>query len=226
MTATPASNPAPSAGRRVLLAGASGLVGRELLRGLLDDPSVAVVHSLTRRPLPVDHPKLVQHSVDFAVLAGVAPVDEAFIALGSTIKVAGSQDAFKAVDFSAVLATARAARAAGATRLGVVSAMGADAGSRIFYNRIKGETEQALSALGFATLVIARPSLLVGDRHAVGQPVRRGEEIGTQVSRWIGFAIPANYRPIEARRVARALLEAVPRSTGIRVLLSGEMQDV
>lgn len=219
-----APNPPDSAGRSVLLAGASGLIGRELLQGLLEDASVTAVHLLVRRTLPIRHAKLSQLVADFGALPALPPIDEAFIALGTTIKVAGSQEAFRAVDFDAVLATAQAAKVAGAKRLGVVSAMGADASSRIFYNRIKGETERALAALGFETLVIARPSLLVGDRHAVGQPVRRGEEIGLQVSRWIGFAIPANYRPIEARRVARTLLDTVPRTTGQRVLLSGEMQ--
>lgn len=226
MVATPPGkrkNPAGH-GRAVLLAGASGLVGRELLQDLLRDDRVTAVHALVRRQLAQQHPKLRQHVVDFSALTALPAIDEAYVALGTTIKVAGSQEAFRAVDFDAVLAVARAAKAAGATRLGVVSAMGADANSRVFYSRVKGEMEQALAAVGFATLVIARPSLLVGDRHAVGQPVRRGEELGLQVSRWIGFAIPANYRPIEARRVARALLDAVPGATGNRVLLSGQMQ--
>lgn len=221
-----AANPSEGTprGRRVLLAGASGLVGRELLRELLADSSIAQVHALVRRELPQRDPKLTQHVVDFAALPALPPVDEAYIALGTTIKVAGSQAAFRAVDADAVLAVARAAREAGAQRLGVVSAMGADAHSRVFYSRVKGETEQALARLGFATLVIARPSLLVGDRAALGQPVRRGEEIGERVSRLLGFAVPANYRPIEARRVARALARAVPATSGQHVLLSGEMQ--
>jgi uncharacterized protein YbjT (DUF2867 family) len=211
-------------GRDVLLAGASGLVGRELLHRLLADTSIARVHALVRRALPEDHPKLAQHVVDFAALPPLPPIAEAYIALGTTIKAAGSQAAFRAVDADAVLAVARAARQAGALRLGVVSAMGADAHSRVFYSRVKGETEQALAQLGFGTLVIARPSMLVGDRHALGQPVRRGEEIAAQVSRWLAFAIPANYRAIEAARVARALCAAVPARTGRHVLLSGEMQ--
>lgn len=224
--AASASTPsdAEPGGRRVLLAGASGLVGRELLRELLAEGSIARVHALVRRELSDRHPKLTQHVVDFAALPALPALDEAYIALGTTIKVAGSQGAFRAVDGDAVLAVARAARQARASRLGVVSAMGADAHSRVFYSRVKGETEQALAQLGFATLVIARPSLLVGDRTALGQPVRRGEEIGERVSRLLGFAIPANYRPIEARRVARALARAVPAAAGRRVLLSGEMQ--
>jgi uncharacterized protein YbjT (DUF2867 family) len=225
MAATGSIHPdVPPTGRKVLLAGASGLVGRDLLAQLLADDSVARVHALVRRELPARHPKLTQHTVDFRALPALPAVDEAYIALGTTIKTAGSQRAFRAVDFDAVVAVARAARAAGATRLAVVSAMGANAASGVFYSRVKGEMEQALAALGFDTLVIARPSLLAGDRHAVGQPVRRGEEIGMRVSRWIGFAIPANYRPIETRKVARALLVSVPRTTGQRVLLSGEMQ--
>jgi uncharacterized protein YbjT (DUF2867 family) len=226
MAASPVPTPSDSAAarREVLLAGASGLVGHELLRQLLADASVARVHVLVRRELPQRDPKLAQHIVDFRALPALPAASEAYIALGTTIKVAGSQEAFRAVDFDAVLAAAKAAQAAGARRLGVVSAMGADARSRVFYSRVKGETEEALGRLGFSTLVIARPSLLAGDRHGVGQPVRRGEELGMQVSRWIGFAIPANYRPIEARRVARALLQDVPAVTGRRVLLSGEMQ--
>lgn len=227
MTSSPgaASAPAAHSGRRVLLAGASGLVGRELLRALLDDPAVATVHAVVRRRLPLQHPRLVQHEVDFSALLPLPQVDEAFIALGTTIKVAGSQPAFRAVDFDAVLAVARAARAAGAMRLGVVSAMGANARSRVFYNRVKGEMEEALAGLGFEALVIARPSLLVGDRERLGQPPRRGEAIGERVSQWLGPLVPRQYRPIAAGQVARALLQALPDSRGVRVMRSGEMQD-
>lgn len=198
-------------------------MGREILQGLLADDSVAAVHTLGRRELPLQHPKLTRHRVDFKALPALPRVGEAFIALGTTIKAAGSQEAFRAVDFDAVLAVAKAAKAAGATRLGVVSAMGADARSKVFYSRVKGEMEEALSALGFETLVIARPSLLVGDREALGQPARIGEELGLKVSRWLSPLIPDNYRPIEARAVARALLSAVPARDGKHVLLSGEM---
>jgi len=216
--------PASGAARSVLVAGASGLVGRELLRAALDDRAVATVHALVRRTLPLRHPKLIQHEVDFAALPPLPPVDDVFIALGTTIRAAGSQAAFRKVDFDAVVAVARAAKAAGAIRLGVVSAMGADANSRVFYSRVKGETEAALAALGFGTLVVARPSLLVGDRPALGQPHRAGEEIGLKVSRWLAPLIPANYRPVTAAAVARTLLQAVRQTQGQRVLLSGAMQ--
>jgi uncharacterized protein YbjT (DUF2867 family) len=230
----------PAGGRTVLVAGASGLVGREILQGLLVDPSVAAVHSLGRSKLTVRHPKLTQHRVDFKApstgsgqaastgsgqaLPTLPRLDEAFVALGTTIKVAGSQEAFRAVDYDAVVAIAKAAKAAGARRLGVVSAMGANARSKVFYSRVKGEMEEALSALGFETLVIARPSLLAGDREALGQPLRPGEKIGLNVTRWLGPLIPANYRAIDVKSVARALLAAVRETTGQRIILSGELQ--
>jgi uncharacterized protein YbjT (DUF2867 family) len=210
--------------RTVLLAGASGLVGRELLAGLLADDSVATVHSVGRRGLQLQHPKLAQHRVDFKALPALPRVDEVFIALGTTIKAAGSQEAFRAVDHDAVIAVAKAAKAAGAARLGVVSAMGADKRSAIFYNRVKGETEDALAAMGFGTLVIARPSFLVGDRESLGQPVRGGEKLAKQVSRILAPLIPDNLKAIDAKLVARALLDGVAGLQGQHVLLSGAMR--
>src|SRR4051812_21441399 len=117
--------PRDSASRRtVLLAGATGLVGCEILTGLLADSGVREVHTLARRELALRHPKLAQHKVDFGSVPSLPPVDEVYLALGTTIKVAGSQAAFRAVDHDANLAVARAARTAGARRLGLVSAMG------------------------------------------------------------------------------------------------------
>jgi uncharacterized protein YbjT (DUF2867 family) len=210
--------------RTVLVAGATGLVGREVLAGLLADDTVAAVHTLGRRDVPLRHPKLTQHQVDFKALPALPRVDEAFVALGTTIKVAGSQEAFRAVDHDAVVAVAKAAKAVGAKRLGVVSAMGADKRSAIFYNRVKGETEEALAALGFDTLVIARPSFLAGDRESLGQPVRGGEKLALRISRMLAPFIPDNLKSIDAKLVARALLEGVPRLQGRHVLLSGAMR--
>jgi uncharacterized protein YbjT (DUF2867 family) len=190
----------------------------------LADDSVAAVHSLVRHELPLTHPKLTQHRVDFKALPALPRVGEACIALGTTIKVAGSQQAFHAVDFDAVVAVAKAAKAAGARRLGVVSAMGASARSPIFYNRVKGEMEEALSGLDFDTLVIARPSFLAGDREALGQPLRAGEKMALAVSKLLAPVIPANYASVDARAVAAALLKTVPTAQGRRVMLSGELQ--
>jgi uncharacterized protein YbjT (DUF2867 family) len=209
--------------RTALVAGATGLVGREILQGLLADDSVAAVHVLARRPIGLQHPKLTAQIVDFAALPALPAIDEAYLALGTTIKVAGSQSAFRAVDFDANLAVAKAARAAGATRLGLVSAMGADVRSSLFYNRVKGELEDALAQLGYATLVIARPSFLAGDREALGQPVRGGEKLALRVSQWLRPVIPANLRSIAVKDVAAALLREVPAASGRKVMLSGAM---
>jgi uncharacterized protein YbjT (DUF2867 family) len=213
-----------AAARTALVAGATGLVGRAILQGLLADNSVAAVHTLGRRKLAIEHPKLTQHVVDFKALPPLPAVDEAFLALGTTIKVAGSQQAFRAVDYDANLAVARAARAQGAKRLGLVSAMGANPHSKIFYNRVKGELEQAVMQLQYPGLAIARPSFLVGDRESLGQPRRPGETLALEVSRWLGWLIPDDYKAIEASQVANALLRTVPTAQGVRILSSGEMR--
>jgi len=210
--------------RTVIIAGSTGLVGKEILLALLADNTVARVHSLGRRVQPIDHAKLTSHVVDFNSLPVLPPCDEVYLALGTTIKIAGSQAAFRAVDFDANLAVAKAALAAGAKTLGLVSAMGADAGSSVFYSRVKGELEDALTRLPYKGVVFARPSLLVGDRKGLGQPTRSGEELGFAISKAIGFLIPRNYRPIAASAVANALLRTVPTATGKQVLLSGAMQ--
>lgn len=212
------------AGRTAIIAGATGLVGREILEGLLADPSVTAVHSLGRRKPVVEHPKLTAHVVDFAALPALPTADEVYLALGTTIKVAGSQSAFRAVDYDANLAVAMAALGASAKRAGLVSAMGADPGSKIFYSRVKGELESALAELSFEGLVIARPSLLAGNREELGQPLRRGEVLGAALAKAIGFLIPANYKPVAASAVAKALLSSVPSAEGRTVLLSGSMR--
>jgi uncharacterized protein YbjT (DUF2867 family) len=217
-----ASNPPVK--RTVALAGATGLVGRTILDGLLADSTVQTVHVLGRHKPRVAHARLTCHIVDFAALPPLPPVDEVYLALGTTIKVAGSQAAFRAVDFDANLAVARAALAAGARRCGLVSAMGANASSKIFYNRVKGELEEALAQLPFDGLVIARPSLLTGDRTALGQPVRPLEKLSMVLGKILGPIIPANYRPIAAAQVARTLLERTPSVKGRVVVLSGRMQ--
>jgi len=212
------------ADRVAIVAGATGLVGRAILQGLLDDPGVAAAHALGRRALSLKHPKLTVHVVDFKRLPALPAASELYLALGTTIGQAGSPAAFRAVDYDANLAVAEAAGLAGVRRVGLVSALGADARSRVFYSRVKGELEQALGRLPFEGLVIARPSLLVGNREDLGQPSRRGEELGFAVGRLFGWLIPANYKPIPATDVAAALLAAVPSAQGKQVLLSGAMR--
>jgi uncharacterized protein YbjT (DUF2867 family) len=157
--------------------------------------------------------------------AALPHCDDAYIALGTTIKVAGSQAAFRAVDFDAVVTTARAARAAGATRLAVVSALGANAASAVFYNRVKGEMEQAVRQLGYESVVIAQPSLLAGNRASLGQPTRAGEEWAMRLLRPVMGLVPAGVRPIAAKTVATALVDAtLAGNPGVRILSSREMQ--
>ncbi len=148
----------------LLLAGGTGLVGRELTRLLLDTSPRPTLHQVVRRKPADADARADWQVVDFAAMPTLPQADEACCCLGTTIKQAGSQAAFRAVDFDAVLAFARAAKAAGARRFAVVSALGASARSASFYNRVKGEMEAAVSALGFDSVVFARPSLLAGER--------------------------------------------------------------
>jgi uncharacterized protein YbjT (DUF2867 family) len=213
------------------IAGASGLVGHSLLDQLLAAPEYDRVVSLGRRQLEdVSHPKLQQALVDFGALDGAVAgrsCDDAFCCLGTTIRRAGSREAFRAVDHAAVLAFAWAARRQGARRLFVVTALGADPESRIFYNRVKGETEVALEVLGFETLAIFRPSLLLGKR----RELRPGERVMIPVF-WLAEPLLVGrlrkYRAIQAEVVARAMLRCSfgRGGQGLLVFPSDEIQDL
>lgn len=206
--------------RKVLLAGATGLVGGLILQALLADQTVSEVHALSRRPLSVRHPKLQFHVVDFSHLPALPQVDEVYLALGTTMKVAGNQAAFRAVDLEANLAVAKVSFASGARRLGVVSAAGANAKSSMFYNRVKGELEDALKAMGLNALVIARPSLLLDYRNGLQQPPRIGEQIAIPIAKLLAPLLPAIYRPVHAQAVALSLVKTVPTAEGVVVLAS------
>jgi uncharacterized protein YbjT (DUF2867 family) len=220
----------PQPPRKALLAGATGLVGGALLPMLCDSATYGEVHVLVRRSGAglVAHAKLRVHVVDFDHLPHDLPaVDDVYVALGTTIKVAGSRDAFRRVDLDFVVNTARVARARGATRLAVVSALGAGARSRIFYNRVKGEMQAAITKLGFDSVTIAQPSLLVGDRAALGQPTRAGEVWATRLLVPIRSLVPRGIRPIQARDVAAAMLAVTADGKpGVHVLTSAAMQSV
>ena len=215
-----------SASTRVaLVAGATGLVGQTVLKLLLADAFYSVVHVVGRRAPTVQHPKLVVHISASLTNWSCPAIDDVFIALGTTIKVAGSQAAFKAIDGNAVVAIASVAKAAGATRLAVVSAMGASTQSGVFYNQVKGQMEKPVSQLGFEKLVIARPSLLAGDRGALKQPERVAEKLSLVAFKLLQPLIPANYRSINASSVARAIVDTLQTAgAGKHVLLSGDMQ--
>ena len=189
------------------VAGATGLVGGLLLRRLLDDPEIARVIAPTRRPLP-PHPKLDNPAFDGTTWAVLPPLDEAYGCLGTTRKQAGSADAFRFVDLGLTRSFARAAKAAGARRFGLVSALGADARSRFLYPRTKGEAEAAVSGLGFESVAIARPSLLLGER-AESRPA---EKFTIAAFRFLEAALAGplrRWRAVRADDVASSLIAAL-----------------
>lgn len=195
--------------RAALLAGASGLVGGHVLRLLLADDAYARVITLARRQLPASRAKLEQRVVDMDALdelTDLPSIDDVFCCLGTTIKKAGSQDAFRNVDFDYVLGVARAGLRTGATQFLIVTAIGADPASRVFYSRVKGEVEQAVRALPYGSVQIFRPSLLVGDR----PEHRLAERIGVPIARAVAPLLLGplrRYRPIRAADVARAMVQ-------------------
>jgi uncharacterized protein YbjT (DUF2867 family) len=198
-------------GRIALVAGGSGLVGGRLLPLLLAAPEYARVYALSRRPLPLQHARLANRVLRFdapfeAQLKGLACHD-AFCCLGTTLRAAGSQAAFRAVDHDLVVAFARAALAAGAQRIVLVSAVGADAHARNFYLRVKGETERAVEALQPRSLDILQPSLLLGMRREW-----RARELGAQAALWLLGPLLlgswARWRAIDAAMVAAAMYAA------------------
>lgn len=210
--------------RTVLLAGATGLVGRELLALLASDPTVGEIRALVRAPMPpeLERPRVRPCVADFERLDGLGDlyaVDQVFCALGTTIRAAGSEAAFRHVDFDYPAAIARAARGRGARHLLLVSAIGADAGSRIFYNRVKGELEEDILGMGFRSVTIARPSLLLGSR----KERRAGEEMG----KLFGWVFPPRWRPVHSRQVAAGLaLSARADEPGVHILENSELRKV
>ncbi len=193
--------------KKVLLVGASGLVGGAVLAQALQHPEVSCVIAPTRRVLHAHH-KLLNPQVDFDDLPAQAAwwqVDAVICTLGTTIKQAGSQPAFRKVDYDYPLAVARLAYRHGARAYALTSASGADPHSRIFYSRTKGELEQALAQEGFASLTVLRPGLLGGER-TQRRPL---EHLGIKVLGALDKALPARLRVVPAQQVAVVLLEAV-----------------
>jgi uncharacterized protein YbjT (DUF2867 family) len=209
------------------IVGASGLVGREVLALLRRDPAIRAVHVLGRQavrlPELASGASVIQHQLDFDRLAEVAwpRCDLLFCCLGTTIRKAGSQAVFRTVDFDYVVESARAARQAGATRLLVVSAMGADSDSRVFYNRVKGDMERAVAALGYESVLIFRPALLSGER-AERRPTEKAAQAAFNLFNPI---LPRKYRSLPAAAVARAMVAmAGTTAPGVTVVESDRMQ--
>lgn len=215
--------------RSALLLGATGLVGGHVLDLLLDDPAYGGVLVLGRRTVPREHPKLRQETVDFDRLrdfAGTVRAQDVFCCLGTTIRAAGSREAFRRVDLDYPRMVAEAAARNGAERFLLVSAMGADAGSSIFYNRVKGEAEDAVRTLPFQEVVILRPSLLLGER----AEHRPGEALAQRVMPRLAPLMRGplrKYRPVRAAAVARAMVRlAKAGGRGVRIVESDGIEAV
>jgi len=203
----------------VAVAGASGLIGQHLLNRLLDDGGFDPIYAVLRKPLHRNHPRLQERVVEFDKLAALspAPMDIAFCCLGTTIRKAGSKEAFRAVDHGYAMAFAEWARRNGARHFLLVSSVSAAADSPNFYLRVKGETERGLEGLGFEWLDIFQPSILLGNR---GEK-RLGERIGQVVAQGIQFALAGpleRYRGINGSTVAAAMVARAkePGAPGVR----------
>lgn len=213
--------------RTAIIAGASGLVGGYCLRRLLASGLHEQVVAFVRGPLNVTHKRLQQRTVDFDRLGRMSAFPRAqdvFCCLGTTMKKAGSEEAFRKVDSEYVVRLAESSIRSGADRFYLVSAVGASPKSRVFYSRVKGEAEEAVGRLGFGALHIFRPSFLVGSR----AEKRPGEEFGIAAARLVSgvlFGPARKYRPILADTVARAMVVVAREgSPGPHVYNSDEME--
>ena len=206
---------------QVLLTGATGLVGGHLLRMLLNAPDIKSIAAPTRRPLSDISGVFNPHDpqLTYSMAHVLDPVDIVFCCLGTTRREAGSKEAFVHADYTLVIDTALVGKKLGAQHMLVVSAMGANAHSPFFYNRVKGEMEEALIAQQWPRLTIARPSMLVGER----EKKRAGETLLAPLF----SLLPGNLKSIDARDVASALLaEALsPAQEGVRILSSSQLRE-
>ncbi len=207
-----------------MLVGATGLVGQNILHLLVQDSTIGEIRALTRRSLPPDDksPVVKELIADFERLQDHPEwfdVDMVFCALGTTIAKAKTQAAFKHVDYDYPLTVAKLARSQGARQFLLVSAIGANPRSRFFYNRIKGELEDVILTLGYPSVTIARPSMLLGNR----QEYRLGEHIAKKIT-WL---FPSFLAGVQASQVASALVQASHQSTvGLTILDNRTMRSI
>ena len=215
--------------KTALLLGASGLTGGHCLNYLLNDEHYSQVVALSRRPLAVQHPKLIQQQVNFNklddCLAGMQ-INDVFCCLGTTIKKAGSQKAFYEVDFTYPAEIAKLSFANGAEQFMLISALGANPRSTVFYNRVKGEVEEAIASYGFKGFYVFRPSLLLGER----RESRPAEKFTKKIFQWFSFifkGVLQKYKPIESRAVAYAMVElAKEQPLGRQIIGSRRIQTI
>lgn len=189
--------------KTAIIIGATGLIGKALSKQLLENARYARIILLVRKPLELTHPKLKQVIYNFEQPdTEHLKADELYVCMGTTIKTAGSKEAFYKVDYTYVVTTAKTALANGTKKCAVISAMGANKNASIFYNKVKGDMEEALNTIGFEELVIVRPSLLLGKRHEF----RFGELISKFLMAALAFLIPKKYKAIHDYQVAKAMI--------------------
>ena len=209
--------------KTALVLGATGLIGDALTHRLVESPAYDRVQVLTRKPLAWQHPRLQEVPFDFDHPNGLlVRADDIYCCLGTTMKKAGSKEAFRKVDYQYPLDVARLGLENGASQFAIVTAMGANASSSIFYNQVKGEVERDLVALNYPTLLIFRPSLLLGNR----SEKRLGERIGSGVMRLFAPLIPAKYKAVDAEKVANAMLTTMQQHHhGNHIFESNDLQE-
>ena len=210
------------------LVGATGLIGRYLLEELLNDPWFNTVRILIRRPLDITHPKLEKKIVDFndsdSLLVALSNSDVLFCAIGSTMKkVKGDKEAYRKIDFDIPVKLARFCKMTGCEKFILVSSAGANSKSRNFYQRLKGETDNAVKEFGLKTIHIMRPSLLLGER----KEFRFGENIGKAVMTSLSFLIPEKYKAIQGKDVAKVMLAlAKKKEEGVFIHENSEIRNL
>lgn len=213
--------------KTALIAGASGLVGSELLKLLIENDAYETIHLLSRKPLEIQSPKIVEDIINFENLDKFEPnikIDHVFCTLGTTIKKAKTKKNFRRVDYDYVLELGKKAKRWNVEKFLMVSSLGARAKSRIFYSRVKGEIEQALTDLVLNQLFIFRPSLLLGNR----KEHRAGEKTAIKVYKVIDplfFGPFKKYKGIKAKQVAKAMMNTALNNTDhFKIIESDEIQ--
>jgi uncharacterized protein YbjT (DUF2867 family) len=215
--------------KSALLVGASGLVGNELLKLILESSNYDKVKIFVRKRMSIEHPKLEQIVVDFDHLENYKvhfKVNDLYCCLGTTIKKAGTEEAFRKVDFEYPVTLSKLAKQSGVQNFLIITALGADANSKIFYSRVKGEVEEEIKKIGLSSVRIFQPSLLLGER----QEFRFGERLSILLSpifSWVLVGRLRKYKPLKAKDVAVAMyLIGQTQRIGIFTYQSNQILDL